>query len=185
MTVALEVHRQHHRGWGPRWRASAKIEKVLAIHEVPLCKDSSGIAPLKDNRTLHANPKGGYTQSSIWINMDERGQKQHPHTNGTPFPSIPEIKVTCEGVRKLLQKLTVGQICYQLECWRNKQVKFTTSDSHISEKLGYWLCTKNWRAANVTAIFKKGRNSRLATTGQYLSCVFAAISRSMWSPVMP
>ena len=78
-----------------------------------LQKDSSGIAPLKDNGTLYANPKD--------------------------VADIP--------------------------------------NRHKSVDTGY--VPKIWRTANVTAIFKKGINSSLTTTGQYLSQVFATRSRSM------
>ena len=78
-----------------------------------LRKDSSGIAPLKDNRTLHANAKDkadilNRQYESTWTREDNTSI---PTPDGTPFPSMPEIKVTCEGVRKLLQKLNPGKSC--------------------------------------------------------------------------
>ena len=78
-----------------------------------LRKDSSGIAPLKDNGTFHANPKDkadilNRQYESTWTKEDK---SNIPTPDGTPFPSMPEIKVTCEGVRKLLQRLNPGKAC--------------------------------------------------------------------------
>ena len=65
-----------------------------------LRKDSSGIAPLKDNGTLHADAKDkadilNRQYESTWTREDTTSI---PTPDGTPFPSMPEIKVTCEGV---------------------------------------------------------------------------------------
>ena len=72
-----------------------------------LGKDSSGIAPLKENGRLHAEPKDkadifNRQYESTWTKEDK---SSIPSPDGTLFPSMPEIEVTNEGVVKLLLKL--------------------------------------------------------------------------------
>ena len=72
-----------------------------------LRKDTIGIAPLKDNGKLHADPKDradflNRQFQSTWIIEDKTSI---PTPEGTPYPSMQDIKVTNAGVLKLLQKL--------------------------------------------------------------------------------
>ena len=70
-------------------------------------KDTSRIAPLKENGRLHAEPKDktgviNRQYESIWTKED---RSSIPIPEGQPFPAMPEISVTKEGVFKLLLKL--------------------------------------------------------------------------------
>ena len=108
-----------------------------------------------------------------------------PTPDGTPFPSMPEIKVTCEGVRKLLQKLNPGKACGPdllparvLKELASEISPLLTAIFQKSLDTGYVL--KDWRTANVTAIFKKGEKFKASNYRPVsLTQVFAARSRSM------
>ena len=72
-----------------------------------------------------------------------------------------DIKVTCEGVRKLLQKINSGKACepYLLPARVLKELASKLSPFRMvvfqkSFDSGY--VRKDWRTANVSAIFKKG-----------------------------
>ena len=72
-----------------------------------LQKDTGGVAPLKDNGRLHADPKEkvhilNRQYESTWTREDKTSI-QVPDCN--PFPSMEDIQVTNEGITKLLQKL--------------------------------------------------------------------------------
>lgn len=72
-----------------------------------LRKDTRDIAALKENGKLHADPKDkadilNRQYESTWTRKD---YNSIPTPDGTPFPTMPDIRVTAEGVLKLLQKL--------------------------------------------------------------------------------
>ena len=76
-----------------------------------LRKDTGGIAPLKDNGRLHANPKEkadilNRQYESTWTREDKTNI---PAPDGNPFPSMKDIHVTKEGITKLLQKRNPGK----------------------------------------------------------------------------
>ena len=73
----------------------------------PMRKDTSGIAPLKENGRLQAEPKDkadilNRQYESTWTKED---RSSIPTPEGQPFPAMPEISVTKQGVFKLLLKL--------------------------------------------------------------------------------
>ena len=75
------------------------------INSLP--KDTSGVAPLKDNERLHADPKDkadilNRQYESTWTKEDT---SDIPTPDGVPYPAMPDIKVNKEGVAKLLHKL--------------------------------------------------------------------------------
>ena len=123
-----------------------------------LRKDSSGIAPLKENRTLHANPKDkadilNRQYESTWTKEDK---SNIPTPDGTPFPSMPEIKVTCDGVWKLLQKLNPGKAC-GLDLLPARVLKELASEiSPLLTTIFQKSLDTGYSKINVTAIFKKG-----------------------------
>ena len=73
---------------------------------------------------------------------------------------MPEIKVTCEGVRKLLQKLNPGKACGP-DLLPARVLKELASEisplltTIFQKSLDTSYVPKDWRTANVTAIFKK------------------------------
>ena len=82
---------------------------------------------------------------------------------------MPEIKVTCEGVRKLLQKLNPGKSCGPdllparvLKELASDISSFLTAIFQKSLDTGY--VPKDWRSANVMAIFKKGEKFKASNS---------------------
>ncbi|MEW8288815.1 MAG: hypothetical protein AB2697_22780, partial [Candidatus Thiodiazotropha endolucinida] len=65
-------------------------------------KDTGGIAPLKDNGRLHADPtdKANILNRQYESTWTKEGHSNIPAPAGTPFPQMQDIKVTCEGMRK-------------------------------------------------------------------------------------
>ena len=69
-----------------------------------LRKDNSGVAPLKDSGKMHADPKDkvdilNMQYESVFTKEDITNI---PKPAGTSYPSMPNIKVKEEGVKKLL-----------------------------------------------------------------------------------
>ena len=82
-----------------------------------LRKDTSGVAPLKDNGRLHADPKDkadilNRQYESTWTKKDT---SDIPTQDGVPYPAMPDIKVNKECVAKLLHKLNMFLKGYPLE----------------------------------------------------------------------
>ena len=126
-------------------------------------KDTSGIAPLKENGRLHAEPKYkadflNRQYESTWTKKD-RGSIPTPE--GQPFPAMPEISVTKEGVFKLLLKLNPNKATGPdllpariLKDMANEIAPILTAIFQQSFYTG--IVPRDWRTANLTAIFKKG-----------------------------
>ena len=154
-----------------------------------LRKDSSGIAPLKENGRLHAEPKDkadilNRQYESTWTKEDK---SSIPSPDGTPFPSMPEIEVINEGVVKLLLKLNPNKAsgpdllpARVLKEMATEIGPFLTIIFQKSFDTG--IVPKDWRTANVTVIFKKGRNTKHQITGQSPLPVYAARFRNILLP---
>ena len=72
-----------------------------------LKKDNRGIAPIKDRGKMHADPVDkanilNHQYESVYSREDER---DIPCLDGQPYPSMPDITVTKDGVEKLLKKI--------------------------------------------------------------------------------
>ena len=70
-------------------------------------KDTGGVAPLKENGRLHADPKD---KANILNRQYELTWTQEDTNvillpDGEPFPPMKDVHVSTEGVTKLLQKL--------------------------------------------------------------------------------
>ena len=69
-------------------------------------KDTSGIAPQRENGRIYAEPKD---KADIYNRQYEftwtKDKSIMPTPEGTPFPVMPEISVIKEGVLELLLKL--------------------------------------------------------------------------------
>ena len=70
-------------------------------------KDTGGVAPLKENGRLHADPKD---KANILNRQYELTWTQEDNNvillpDGEPFPPMKDVHVSTEGVTKLLQKL--------------------------------------------------------------------------------
>ena len=70
-------------------------------------KDTGGVASLKENGRLHADPKDkgnilNRQYESTWTQEDTH---DIPSPDGEPYPPMKDVHVSTEGVTKLLQKL--------------------------------------------------------------------------------
>ena len=76
-----------------------------------LKRDSSGIAPLRDQGKLHSDPadKVNILNNQYQSQFTEEDKTNIPQPEGEPSPTMPDINVTTEGIRKLLQKLNVNK----------------------------------------------------------------------------
>ena len=81
--------------------------------------------------------------------------------DGNPFPSMKNIQVTNEGITKLLQKLNPGKASgpdlLPARILKELAVELSPYLSAIFQRsFDTGTVPKDWRTANVTAIFKKG-----------------------------
>ena len=138
-------------------------QKRLFIFIKSLRRDNSGIAPLKEKGRLHDDPKDkadilNRQYESTWTKEDK---DDIPIPDGTPFPSMGDITVTEQGVVKLLLKLNPAKACGPdlLPASHLKELAHDIAPylTIIFQKsLDTGRVPKDWRSANVTAIFKKG-----------------------------
>ncbi|MCG8077241.1 MAG: hypothetical protein JAY75_13485, partial [Candidatus Thiodiazotropha taylori] len=81
-----------------------------------LRKDSCGVAPLKENGKMHADPQDksnilNRQYESVYTREDT---STIPKPSGQPYQPMPEITVTEEGMRKLLRKLNPTKLAAQI-----------------------------------------------------------------------
>ena len=131
-----------------------------------LGKDSTGIAPLKDNGRLFNASKdkadilnrqyqSRFTQEDL--------DTQVPDPDGKPYPDMNNIYVSEDGVRKLLQKINLRKatgpdmIPARLlkEC-SEELARILAIIYNKSIQTGKVL--DDWKKANVSAVFKKGQH---------------------------
>ena len=128
-----------------------------------LRRDNSGIAPLKEKGRLHVDPKDktdilNRQYESTWTKEDT---EDIPTQDGTPFPSMEDITVTDQGVVKLLLKLNPSK-AWGPDLLPARILKELAHDiapyltTIFQKSLDTGRVPKDWRSANVTAIFKKG-----------------------------
>ena len=128
-----------------------------------LRRDNSGIAPLKEKGRLHADPKDkadilNRQYESTWTKEDI---EDIPTPDGTPFPSMEDITVTDQGVVALLLMLNPSKACGPdlLPARILKELAHDIAPNLtiiFKKSLDTGRVPKDWRSANVTAVFKKG-----------------------------
>ena len=130
-----------------------------------LRKDSSFIAPLKDNGRLFNSPKDkanilNHQYHSVYTREDPSSAT--PDSDGTPLPDMDNITVTEQGVKKLLlksnqQKATVTIMIparILRECSEELAPILTIV---LNRTLQTGCVLEDWKQANVSAVFKKGQ----------------------------
>ena len=138
-------------------------QKRLFSFVKSLRRDNSGIAPLKEHGRLHDNPKDkadilNRQYESTWTKEDK---DDIPNPDGKSFPPMKDIHVTEEGVLKLLLKLNPAKACGpdSIPARILKELAHEIAPYLVSifqRSLDTGKVPKDWRMANVTAIFKKG-----------------------------
>ena len=88
-----------------------------------------------------------------------------PCLDGQPYPSMPDIKVTKEGVEKLLKKINPSKACEpdMIPAWilRDMADEISPVLTLIFKKtLDLGELPEDWKSANVSPIFKKETDSR-------------------------
>ena len=130
-----------------------------------LRKDSTGIAPLKDNGRLFNASKDkadilNRQYQSVFTHEDP--ESSIPDPEGDPFPAMKDITVNEEGVRKLLQKSN-PQKASGPDMIPARLLKECADDLApilaliFNKSLQSGTVPDDWKTANVSAVFKKGQ----------------------------
>ena len=78
-----------------------------------LRKDNCGVAPLKENGKMHADPKdkANILNRQYESTFTREDTSNIPQQRGEPCSTMPDIIVTEEGVAKLLRKINPNKAC--------------------------------------------------------------------------
>ena len=130
-----------------------------------LRKDSTGIAPLKDNGRLFNSSKDkadilNRQYQSVFTQEDP--DSSIPDPDGNLFPAMKDISVTKEGVKKLLQKANPRKASgpdmiparFLKECAEDLAPILVII---FNKSLQTGTVPDDWKTANVSAVFKKGQ----------------------------
>ena len=130
-----------------------------------LRKDSSGIAPLKDNGRLFNSPTDkanilNHQYHSVFTREDPSSATPDP--DGTPLPDMDNITVTEQGVKKLLQKSNpqkaTGPDMIPAQILREYSEELAPILTIVFNRTLQTGCVpEDWKQANVSAVFKKGQ----------------------------
>ena len=131
--------------------------------------DTVGVAPLKKNGLIHSTGKEKANIlndqfGSVFTNED---LDNLPDLGDSPFPPMPDINITTDGVEKLLKKLNTrkaagpdGIPCRLLQCVSKELAPALTT--LFTKSLDSGQVPKDWRHALVQPIYKKGDRSNPA-----------------------
>ena len=128
-----------------------------------LRKDNSGVAPLKENGKMHADPldKSNILNRQYESTFTQEDETNIPQPEGCPYPPMPDIEIGRDGVLKLLKKINPNKASGPdmipariLKDLAEELAPFLTEI--FQRSLADGEVPMDWRSANVTAIFKKG-----------------------------
>ena len=146
-------------------------------------QDNIGVSPLKHQGTLHANSKDKAellnTQfQSVFTREDD---STTPMMSGPSFPSILDIDITTQGVRKLLQNLKINKASGP-DGIPNRILKETAQQiapaltAIFQYSLNHGVVPDDWCEANVAPVYKKGsRHQAVNYRPVSLTCVCCKI----------
>ena len=133
-----------------------------------LRKDNSGVAPLKENGKMQADPldKSNILNRQYESTFIREDEVNIPQPEGQPYPPMPEIDISREGVLKLLKKINPNKasgpdmiparilkdLAEELAPILTEIFRRTLADGEVPV---------DWRSANVTAIFYDGSDVKL------------------------
>ena len=137
-----------------------------------LRKDNIGILPLKDKGRLFNAPvdKANILNRQYQSTFTQEDTDHVPSPTGSPYLDKEEIQVEKEGIRKQLQNADPWKAT-GLECIPARIQKDCASELApiltiiFNGSLQEGSVPKDWRHANVTAIFKRVLAMMLQTTG--------------------
>ena len=128
-----------------------------------LQKDNSGVASLKDQGKIHADPvdKGNILNRQYESVFTKRKDEDTPVLQGNPYPEMPNIMISQEGVLKLLKKINPhkasGPDMIPARILKNLSDVIAPILTIIFQRtLTLGEVPEDWKSANVTPIFKKG-----------------------------
>ena len=142
-----------------------KAKKLYSFVKSKKC-DSSGVAPLKNNGASHveAGMKAEILNDQFVSVFTQEGDSLLPDLGNSPFPDAPPIKITINGVRKLMQGLNP----HKASGPDSISSRFLKEMAHplspalaliFQASLDQGRVPDEWRTANVSPIFKKGDKS--------------------------
>ena len=130
-----------------------------------LRKDNSGVAPLKDQGKMHADPVDkanilNRQYESVFTKEEE--EEDTPVLQGNPYPEMPNITICQEGVQKLLKKINPhkasGPDMILARILKDLSDVIAPVLTVIFQKtLTHGEVPEDWKSANVTPIFKRRR----------------------------
>ena len=131
--------------------------------------NGSGIDTLVvDNQEIHdAKGKAQALSNQYYSVFTDEDVDNIPSMSGIPYPTITEIDINVKGVGKLLQNINVkkasGPDGIPSQILRDLSEELSPVIAQIfSQSLTSGELPKDWLAANITAIFKKGKKSKPA-----------------------
>ena len=130
-----------------------------------LRKDSTGIAPLKDNGRLFNASKDKadiLNRQYQYVFTQEDPDTKVPDPEGKPYPDMNNILVSEDGVRKLLQKCNpqkaTGPDMIPARLLKECAEELAPILAIIYNKsIQTGIVPDDWKKANVSAVFKKGQ----------------------------
>ena len=129
-----------------------------------LRKDNSGVAPLKDQGKIHADPvdKANILNRQYEsVFTKEKEDEDTPVLEGNTYPEMPNIMISQEGVLKLLKKINPhkasGPDMIPARILKDLSDVIAPILTIIFQRnLTLGEVPEDWKSANVTPIFKKG-----------------------------
>ena len=128
-----------------------------------LRKDNSGVAPLKDQGKIHADPVDkanilNWQYESVFTK--EKEDEDTPVLEGNTYPEMPNIMISQEGVLKLLKKINPhkasGPDMIPARILKDLSEVIAPILTIIFQRnLTLREVPEDWKSANVTPIFKK------------------------------
>ena len=127
-----------------------------------LRKDNCGVAPLKENKKVHADlkDKANILNKQYESTFTREDTSNIPQQRGEPCSTMPDIIVTEDGVAKLLRKINPNKACgpdrIPARVLKELAEEITPLLTAIFQKsLHSGTVPDDWRSANVSAVFKK------------------------------
>ena len=127
-------------------------------------RDQVGIPPLQGkNGKLESTSKGKaqILNAQYASVFQDEGKSKPPDLGNSPYPSMPKIDVSVEGVKKLLLRLNpkkaVGPDMVPIRILRDYADDIAPIlQSIFQQSLDTGMVPEDWKKANVTTVFKKG-----------------------------